>query len=98
MGCSPWVTRTDRTERLTAPCNVYCEIIINYTHNVSFIEHCIYCIYLLLNDNFLFKLQFQLQMFDIVCSTSWANKDKCCELPALVRILLSLILFFAETF
>ncbi|ELR46933.1 Collagen alpha-1(XIV) chain, partial [Bos mutus] len=26
---------------------------------------------------------FQLQMFDIVCSTSWANKDKCCELPAL---------------
>uniref|UniRef100_A0A8C4N019 Collagen type XIV alpha 1 chain n=1 Tax=Equus asinus asinus TaxID=83772 RepID=A0A8C4N019_EQUAS len=33
---------------------------------------------------------FQLQMFDIVCSTSWANEDKCCELPALVRILLSL--------
>ncbi|XP_070604343.1 collagen alpha-1(XIV) chain isoform X1 [Erythrolamprus reginae] len=26
---------------------------------------------------------FQLQMFDIVCSTSWANRDKCCELPAL---------------
>ncbi|EPQ20003.1 Collagen alpha-1(XIV) chain [Myotis brandtii] len=26
---------------------------------------------------------FQLQMFDIVCSTSWANKDKCCELPGL---------------
>uniref|UniRef100_A0A8C4N009 Collagen alpha-1(XIV) chain n=1 Tax=Equus asinus asinus TaxID=83772 RepID=A0A8C4N009_EQUAS len=26
---------------------------------------------------------FQLQMFDIVCSTSWANEDKCCELPAL---------------
>lgn len=30
-------------------------------------------------------LQFQLQMFDIICSTSWANRDKCCELPALVR-------------
>uniref|UniRef100_A0A672ZC18 Collagen, type XIV, alpha 1a n=1 Tax=Sphaeramia orbicularis TaxID=375764 RepID=A0A672ZC18_9TELE len=28
---------------------------------------------------------FQLQMFDIICSTSWANRDKCCELPALVR-------------
>ncbi|KAK1332010.1 hypothetical protein QTO34_007687 [Cnephaeus nilssonii] len=27
--------------------------------------------------------KFQLQMFDIVCSTSWANKDKCCELPGL---------------
>ncbi|CAN9503606.1 unnamed protein product [Ophioblennius macclurei] len=26
---------------------------------------------------------FQLQMFDIICSTSWANRDKCCELPAL---------------
>ncbi|KAM7384842.1 hypothetical protein PAMA_011955 [Pampus argenteus] len=26
---------------------------------------------------------FQLQMFDIVCSTSWANRDKCCELPGL---------------
>lgn len=30
-------------------------------------------------------LQFQLQMFDIMCSTSWASRDKCCELPALVR-------------
>lgn len=30
--------------------------------------------------------QFQLQMFDIVCSTSWASRDKCCELPGLVRI------------
>ncbi|XP_029421710.1 collagen alpha-1(XIV) chain [Nannospalax galili] len=27
--------------------------------------------------------KFQLQMFDIVCSTSWASKDKCCELPGL---------------
>ncbi|XP_052003748.1 collagen alpha-1(XIV) chain-like isoform X4 [Xyrauchen texanus] len=26
---------------------------------------------------------FQLQMFDIVCSTSWASRDKCCELPGL---------------
>ncbi|KAJ1193884.1 hypothetical protein NDU88_003180 [Pleurodeles waltl] len=26
---------------------------------------------------------FQLQMFDIVCTTSWGNRDKCCELPAL---------------
>ncbi|XP_062266177.1 collagen alpha-1(XIV) chain isoform X1 [Platichthys flesus] len=26
---------------------------------------------------------FQLQSFDIVCSTSWANRDKCCELPGL---------------
>uniref|UniRef100_A0AAQ4S0R7 Collagen, type XIV, alpha 1a n=2 Tax=Gasterosteus aculeatus aculeatus TaxID=481459 RepID=A0AAQ4S0R7_GASAC len=26
---------------------------------------------------------FQLQMFDIICSTSWASRDKCCELPAL---------------
>ncbi|KAJ6663115.1 hypothetical protein lerEdw1_010708 [Lerista edwardsae] len=26
---------------------------------------------------------FQLQMFDIVCTTSWANRDKCCELPAM---------------
>lgn len=30
-------------------------------------------------------IQFQLQMFDIICSTSWASRDKCCELPALVR-------------
>uniref|UniRef100_A0A4W6CIE5 Collagen type XIV alpha 1 chain n=1 Tax=Lates calcarifer TaxID=8187 RepID=A0A4W6CIE5_LATCA len=27
---------------------------------------------------------FQLQMFDIICSTSWASRDKCCELPALL--------------
>uniref|UniRef100_A0A3Q3QYN1 Collagen, type XIV, alpha 1b n=1 Tax=Monopterus albus TaxID=43700 RepID=A0A3Q3QYN1_MONAL len=27
--------------------------------------------------------QFQLQIFDIVCSTSWADRDKCCELPGL---------------
>ncbi|XP_077382117.1 collagen alpha-1(XIV) chain isoform X2 [Festucalex cinctus] len=26
---------------------------------------------------------FQLQMFDIICSTSWPSRDKCCELPAL---------------
>uniref|UniRef100_A0A8C5MQ23 Collagen type XIV alpha 1 chain n=1 Tax=Leptobrachium leishanense TaxID=445787 RepID=A0A8C5MQ23_9ANUR len=26
---------------------------------------------------------FQLQMFDIVCTTSWAGRDKCCELPAM---------------
>ncbi|KAI4817570.1 hypothetical protein KUCAC02_010955, partial [Chaenocephalus aceratus] len=26
---------------------------------------------------------FQLQLFDIVCSTSWASRDKCCELPGL---------------
>uniref|UniRef100_A0A8C9VU57 Collagen type XIV alpha 1 chain n=1 Tax=Scleropages formosus TaxID=113540 RepID=A0A8C9VU57_SCLFO len=28
---------------------------------------------------------FQLQMFDIVCSNSWPSRDKCCELPGLVR-------------
>ncbi|KAJ8394654.1 hypothetical protein AAFF_G00044570 [Aldrovandia affinis] len=26
---------------------------------------------------------FQLQMFDIVCSTLWASRDNCCELPGL---------------
>ncbi|XP_024865789.1 collagen alpha-1(XIV) chain isoform X3 [Kryptolebias marmoratus] len=26
---------------------------------------------------------FQLQNFDIICSTSWATRDKCCELPGL---------------
>uniref|UniRef100_A0AAX7TYW2 Collagen, type XIV, alpha 1a n=1 Tax=Astatotilapia calliptera TaxID=8154 RepID=A0AAX7TYW2_ASTCA len=31
---------------------------------------------------------FQLQMFDIICSTSWASRDKCCELPALVTLCL----------
>uniref|UniRef100_A0A672M260 VWFA domain-containing protein n=1 Tax=Sinocyclocheilus grahami TaxID=75366 RepID=A0A672M260_SINGR len=29
---------------------------------------------------------FQLQSFDIVCSTSWAQRDKCCELPSLVSV------------
>ncbi|XP_029359212.1 collagen alpha-1(XIV) chain-like isoform X2 [Echeneis naucrates] len=29
------------------------------------------------------SVPFQLQMFDIICSTSWASRDKCCELPAL---------------
>uniref|UniRef100_A0A803YQA4 Collagen alpha-1(XIV) chain n=1 Tax=Meleagris gallopavo TaxID=9103 RepID=A0A803YQA4_MELGA len=28
----------------------------------------------------------QLQMFDIVCATSWANRDKCCELPGLTLL------------
>ncbi|XP_061405398.1 collagen alpha-1(XII) chain-like [Lethenteron reissneri] len=27
--------------------------------------------------------EFQLQMFDIVCSVNWAERDKCCELPHL---------------
>ena len=95
-GCSPRGHKdSDTTERLTTLRNICCEVIINYKHSISFIKH---CIYLLLTNNFLFKSQFQLQMFDIVCSTSWANKDKCCELPALVRILLSLFLFFAEIF
>lgn len=31
-------------------------------------------------------VQFQLQSFDIVCSTSWARRDKCCELPNLVSV------------
>ncbi|XP_068188958.1 collagen alpha-1(XIV) chain-like isoform X2 [Antennarius striatus] len=26
---------------------------------------------------------FHLQLFDIICSTSWASRDKCCELPGL---------------
>ncbi|XP_023683819.1 collagen alpha-1(XIV) chain-like isoform X2 [Paramormyrops kingsleyae] len=26
---------------------------------------------------------FQLQMFDIICSSSWASRDQCCELPGL---------------
>lgn len=38
-------------------------------------------------------VQFQLQNFDIVCSTSWASRDKCCELPGLVRSKLNLISF-----
>ncbi|XP_068179724.1 collagen alpha-1(XIV) chain-like [Antennarius striatus] len=25
----------------------------------------------------------QIQLFDIICSSSWADSDKCCELPAL---------------
>uniref|UniRef100_A0A3Q0RV02 Collagen type XIV alpha 1 chain n=1 Tax=Amphilophus citrinellus TaxID=61819 RepID=A0A3Q0RV02_AMPCI len=29
---------------------------------------------------------FQLQMFDIMCSTSWASRDKCCELGSHLRI------------
>uniref|UniRef100_A0A8C6LDC3 Collagen, type XIV, alpha 1a n=1 Tax=Nothobranchius furzeri TaxID=105023 RepID=A0A8C6LDC3_NOTFU len=39
---------------------------------------------------------FQLQMFDIICSTSWASRDKCCELKSLVNkhpIIHLLILF-----
>lgn len=29
-------------------------------------------------------LQFQLQVLDVACSTSWASRDRCCELPGLV--------------
>lgn len=29
--------------------------------------------------------QFQLQMFDIVCSLGWTSRDKCCDIPAMVR-------------
>lgn len=28
--------------------------------------------------------QFQLQMFDIVCSLGWTSRDKCCDIPAMV--------------
>uniref|UniRef100_A0A8C4IQV2 Collagen alpha-1(XIV) chain n=1 Tax=Dicentrarchus labrax TaxID=13489 RepID=A0A8C4IQV2_DICLA len=44
---------------------------------------------------------FQLQSFDIVCSTSWASRDKCCELPGLVRskfILLTISLSLFRSF
>ncbi|CAG01461.1 unnamed protein product, partial [Tetraodon nigroviridis] len=27
-------------------------------------------------------LQFQLQMFDIVCSLAWTSRDRCCDLPS----------------
>uniref|UniRef100_A0A8C2CDY1 Collagen, type XII, alpha 1a n=1 Tax=Cyprinus carpio TaxID=7962 RepID=A0A8C2CDY1_CYPCA len=30
---------------------------------------------------------FQLQMFDIVCSLGWTSRDKCCDIPAMVRTL-----------
>lgn len=29
--------------------------------------------------------QFQLQMFDIVCSLGWTSRDRCCDLPSMVR-------------
>uniref|UniRef100_A0A8C9ZMP6 Collagen alpha-1(XII) chain n=1 Tax=Sander lucioperca TaxID=283035 RepID=A0A8C9ZMP6_SANLU len=28
---------------------------------------------------------FQLQMFDIVCSLGWTSRDRCCDLPSMVR-------------
>lgn len=31
------------------------------------------------------SLQFQLQMFDIVCSLGWTSRDRCCDLPSMVR-------------
>lgn len=31
-------------------------------------------------------VQFQLQMFDIICSLSWISRDKCCDLPATVSV------------
>lgn len=36
--------------------------------------------------------QFQLQMFDIVCSLAWTSRDRCCDLPSMVgRHLVSII-------
>lgn len=32
----------------------------------------------------LFSLKFQLQVLQIVCNDSWAEEDRCCELPASV--------------
>lgn len=29
--------------------------------------------------------QFQLQMFDIVCTLGWTSRDRCCDLPSMVR-------------
>lgn len=37
------------------------------------------------NIRFLSALQFQLQMFDIVCSLGWTSRDRCCDLPSMVR-------------
>lgn len=31
--------------------------------------------------------QFQLQMFDIVCTLGWTSRDRCCDLPSMVRAL-----------
>lgn len=33
-------------------------------------------------------VQFQLQSFEIVCNTTWASDDSCCDLPAVVRLLI----------
>lgn len=33
-------------------------------------------------------LQFQLQMFDIVCTLGWTSRDRCCDLPSMARHLL----------
>uniref|UniRef100_A0A8C6WUD5 Collagen type XIV alpha 1 chain n=1 Tax=Neogobius melanostomus TaxID=47308 RepID=A0A8C6WUD5_9GOBI len=41
---------------------------------------------------------FQLQMFDIICSTSWASRDKCCELPALLSTITLLLNVFMVEF
>lgn len=44
-------------------------------------------------------LQFQLQSFEIVCNTTWAAEDTCCELPAVVShlsLFCSMITLVAE--
>lgn len=35
--------------------------------------------------------QFQLQMFDIICSLSWISRDKCCDLPATVSVVFRMV-------
>lgn len=43
-----------------------------------------------------FAPQFQLQMFDIVCTLGWTSRDRCCDLPSMVRHLLAAHTCFSQ--
>lgn len=94
-----WGTKLDIVRMTLFTVGLYCKCIHVLLCDREYVIIIIDIAHLLFIEwQFSFNLQFQLQMFDIICSTSWADRDKCCELPGLVRILLLVGLFFIEMF
>ncbi|XP_016896657.1 collagen alpha-1(XIV) chain isoform X2 [Cynoglossus semilaevis] len=69
--------------RVTIDCKLVAEKTINAAGNITTDGQEVLGRMVRSRENKENSAPFELQMFDIVCSPSWANRDKCCELPAL---------------
>lgn len=57
--------------------SVHFSFVFHFINKMIFLHHTVLTL----------LLQFQLQSFEIVCNTTWASEDTCCDLPAVVSLL-----------